>query len=176
VTLWWSVTSDVLECAGCHELTVRRTENFSEWETADVEFYPPRALRRLPRWHHQLPHDIGTLFCEVYAAMHAGSRRLAMMGARTLIDMVAVDKVGDNNRTFPEKLKALTDADLVAEANSVVLGAAVEAGHAVTHRGHHPTAEQLDQVLDIVERLLQDVYVPWSEADQLKQIPGRPKR
>lgn len=51
---------------------------------------------------------------EVYIALHSDSRRLAILGARTLLDMVALDKVGDCG-TFEEKLNALSDKGLILQ-------------------------------------------------------------
>ena len=81
-----------------------------------------------------------------------------MMGARTLVDMVILNKVGDVG-TFAKKLKALEDQGFVGSRNREVLAAVLEAGNAVTHRGKDYQPEQVNQVMDIVENLLQAAYV-----------------
>jgi hypothetical protein len=97
-----------------------------------------------------------------------------MMGARALIDLVMLDKVGDTG-TFSEKLKALVSQGYVSTLNREFLEAALEAGHAATHRGHEPTTADVNRMMDIIENLLQAVYVLGDAAEQLKKrTPKRP--
>ena len=81
-----------------------------------------------------------------------------MMGARTLVDMVILEKVGDVG-TFKDKLKALEKAGYVSSQGREVLYAALDLGSAAAHRGHAPTETEVQSVMDIVENMLQAVYV-----------------
>jgi len=110
---------------------------------------------------------------EIYSALHANSRRLALMGARTVVDMLLMDKVGDLG-TFSEKLAQLEGHGFVGRKNREFLGAALDAGNAAAHRGYQPKKEHLDHVMDIVENLLQAVYILEEAADELKKsTPAR---
>jgi hypothetical protein len=98
------------------------------------------------------------------------------MGARTLVDMAILDKVGDVG-TFEQKLKALEDQGFVSQRNREVLEAALDAGNAAAHRGHGFKAEEVNQVMDIVENLLQAIYVLESAAQKIKSVtPPRKKK
>ena len=105
---------------------------------------------------------------EVYKALQANSNRLAMMGTRTLIDMVIRHKVGDHG-PFNEGLKALHKKDFVSSQNVQFLTAALDAGSAAAHRGYAGKAEEVNAVMDIVENLLQSVYALEDLAEQLKK-------
>ncbi|MBS0597336.1 MAG: DUF4145 domain-containing protein [Proteobacteria bacterium] len=91
---------------------------------------------------------------EVYAALHADSRRLAMMGARAIIDVVITRTVGDQGN-FPKGLDELEKGDLIGKRDRTIIEAAIEAGSAAMHRGHQPTADDVNVVIDIVERMIQ---------------------
>jgi uncharacterized protein DUF4145 len=91
-----------------------------------------------------------------------------MVGARTLVDMVMVQKVGDVG-TFSEKLRQLVKAGFLSAHNRDVLDAALDAGSAAAHRGHVPSASDVDAVMDIVENLLHAVYVLPDMARRLKR-------
>lgn len=172
----WDTTFEVLQCSGCLEVVLRRTYVFSEWDQPDVRYFPPRISRHPPKWVHELPYDLGQVLEEVYRALDANNRRLPMMGARTLVDMVMVEKVGDVGG-FAEKLLALEKAGFVSSKNREVLEAALDAGSAAAHRGLAAKAEQVNAVMDIVENLLQAVYVLQDAAQKLKQsTPPRPAR
>ena len=118
--------------------------------------------------------DLYELLEEIYSALHADNRRLATMGARTLLDMVMTDKVTDVGR-FDQKLDAL-EKEFITKKQREFLEAALDVGNAASHRGHRPTAKQLDQVMDIVENVIQQIYVlPSAAAELKKSTPPRKK-
>jgi len=164
----------MLECDGCQSITLRRRHDFSESDGPEFTYYPPRASRQLPVWRGKLPSEIVDLLKEVYSALHADSRRLAMMGARTLIDMFALDLVGDVGN-FPQKLDKLENKGVLSKKNRTVLEAALDVGNAASHRGHRPTSQHLEYVMDIVENMLQaSVLEPM--ADELKAATPKRKK
>jgi hypothetical protein len=112
---------------------------------------------------------------EVYAALQAGSKRLALMGARALVDLFMNDKVGDIGG-FERKSAELVNQGLLSNTHQKILNAALETGHAVIHRGFNPKRDTVEQVMDIVENLLQ-TYVLDEAANDLKNVtPRRNKR
>ena len=155
---------------------MRRSSWFSEDpQETNINYYPPAVSRRIPQWARDLPINERTLLDEVYGALHAGSRRLAMMGARALIDVALVSKVGDQG-TFAKTLAEGESQGYISKQNRDVPGAAFDAGSAAAHRGHNASAKEVSQVIDIVENLLQSVYVLESLADDLrKKTPPRAK-
>jgi len=110
---------------------------------------------------------------EIYAALDADSRRLALMGARTVVDMVLTDKVGDAG-SFAQRLTALERQGFIGKKNREILESALEAGHAATHRAYNPSPKVLLGVMDIVENVLQAVYVLEETAKELDK--ATPKR
>ena len=98
------------------------------------------------------------------------------MGARTLIDMLMLDKVGDVG-TFAQKLEALEQGGFLSTQGKSVLKAALEVGNAASHRGHEPSSVEVASVLDIVESMLQAAYVfPKIAEDLARTTPGRGKK
>jgi hypothetical protein len=78
----WQTTFELLQCCGCLEAVLRRTYVFSEWDEADVRYFPPRVSRHAPKWMRDLPQNLGPLLAEIYRALDANSLGLPMMGAR----------------------------------------------------------------------------------------------
>jgi hypothetical protein len=113
---------------------------------------------------------------EIYRSLDANNSRLPMMGARTIVDMVMVEKVGDLG-SFAAGLKALEKEGFVSPKNREVLEAVLDAGSAAAHRGHAAKMENVNTTMDIVENMLQAVYVLQDAAQKLKQsTPPRPAR
>lgn len=162
----WKTIYKMLECCGCENVSLQRCFYFSEYDEVEEECYPPQISRRLPKWHDELPDDWQELLQEVYLALHADSRRLVLMGARTLIDLYMNEQLGDVGG-FAQKIKRLESEGLISKPNKGVLEIALEVGHAAAHRGHKARANEVNQVIDIVENLLQN-HVLAATAENLK--------
>lgn len=172
-------TFEVLQCLGCDEMTVRQSFEHEAYGESKPHFYPPRIFRRTPPWKDKLPQQVSAVVDEVSRALQTDSPRLATIGARTIVDLVILDKVGDVG-SFGEKLAALEAQGYVGRKNREFVSAALEAGSAAAHRGVAPQVVDLNRVIDIVESLLESVYVLEDAAKHLRKTtpprPGRSKR
>lgn len=170
-----SVTHTMLKCKGCNSVCMRKDDYLSEWDGTQVDYFPPAISRPEPRWLTNLSDELQELLREVYTALHADSRRLAMMGARAVIDRVFADKLG-SVKNFGDGLERLESAGFLSKSTVAVLKAAIEAGHAAAHRGHKASKEGVGDVLDIVEQLLHAVYITPVAAARLKKTTPRRSR
>lgn len=172
----WSVEYAMFECAGCEEVLVRQRSYCSEWPTGEFKesYFPPRIARRLPSWKDQLSNDWVQMLEEVYGALQADSRSLAMMGARALVDMVILSKVGDVG-SFAQKLNALVTTGVLSTQQRDILDAALDVGSAAAHRGHRPKAEHVQHVMEIVENLLHQTTLGTLAKELKKATPKRKK-
>jgi len=140
-----------------------------------IDYYPPITSRPLPKaWLSHLPDEMGDLLLEVYIALSSDCRRLALMGARTLVDLYMTEKLGDIGG-FAQKLGQLEAQGFVSKVNREYLEAALEIGHAAAHRGHEPKAAEVEHVMDIVENLLQNYVLEHSAATLRATTPSRRK-
>lgn len=152
-------TWKLLQCRGCEDVALRRVDWCSEDDPMDgpgtATYFPPRVSRRKPAWfdRYDIPSDYKGLLEEIYTALHADSRRLAMMGTRALVDAVIRRAVGDVGG-FDKGLDALAAKYVISERDRAIIEAAVDAGHASAHRGHRPDSDSVNVVIDIVERLI----------------------
>ena len=137
----WRVTYDFLACPGCENVSLRVTSDNSEEK--NVAIYPPAENRLLPDWVLTLPEPF---------------TKFATMGLHAIIDQVANNKVGDVG-TFRPKLDALEAGEFMSSYQRKFVSAAIDAGHAASHRAFRPPARTLNRVIDIIEHLLQGTYV-----------------
>lgn len=172
----WSEHYVMYECCGCREVVVRRRTYFSEWDPGEFKeaYYPPRIARRLPVWRAYLSDDLVQMLEEVYGALQADSRSLAMMGARALVDMVILNEVGDVG-SFVQKLDFLEAKGILSTRQRDILAAALDVGNAAAHRGHRPKEEHVQHVMEIVENLLHQTTLG-SLAKELKKATPKRKR
>lgn len=169
----------ILQCCGCHEVSMSRIDWCSEDDAQDPPaptYFPPRVSRRKPGWlvQREAPGYQG-LLDEVYAALHADSRRLAMMGARAVIDKAIAKQVGDRG-TFAHGIDALEKAGLIGKLDRPLIEAAFDAGSASMHRGHQPSIESLNTVIDIVERVVHAEVLAEKAKELAAATPARPPR
>lgn len=164
----------MLECCGCETNHLERIFEFSEWNPgeAELERFPPSVSRRPPEWHGNLPREQVELFSEVYTALHSDSRRLAVMGARTLLDVFITANIGDEG-SFKTKLSSLEREGFVSARNRATLEAALDVGHAAAHRGHSPEAAEVNHVIDIVENLYEGRLLEDAAESLRKTTPPR---
>lgn len=184
----WSIdTFQVLGCCGCDEIKFLKSEIFSEDSEVDTDengdpcytyparktYFPPAKWRTPPRWSAQLSQKdpfISQLHDEIYSALQNGSFILANMGTRTLIEQLMTDTVGTG--TFKQRLNKLADKGFIAKNDIDTVDAAIEAGHASTHRGWVPSKEQLELIINITENMMERIYFLNDTAKNLKsKIP-----
>ena len=168
----WCTTYSLLECCGCEELSLARRLVCNEADEDSTEYYPPRVARKRPTWFYKLPAEYVEFLNEIYTALHADSRRLAMMGARSIIDCFISRKIGDQG-SFPAGITGLVREGYISQRNAKVIEAAIEMGHASAHRGHKPSSDEINTVIDIVENLLQHEVLSESAESLKKTTPKR---
>jgi hypothetical protein len=172
---------ELLQCRGCENVSLRRTYTHSGIGDSDVDHFPPSVSRRRPTWFQSLgflafggpKYEIRSLLHEVYSATFSGNRRLALMGARAILDVELTDKLGDVGG-FEQKLTTAVEKAWITPKHLAVLTATVDAGNAAAHRSYNPEKEQLDLVLDVVEHVIQLLYILEQHGEQIaKQTPKR---
>lgn len=176
----------VLACRGCGNITYRTRRWSSDEQDEDGQiyrdsYYPPLVSRKKPEWFEKLPHNIQRVLKEVYIALDADSYYLATVGARTVVDLLMLDKIGDVG-PFKAKIEKLVTAQHITKEEGDLVEAVIEAGNASAHRGYAPNELELKHVMDILEAILDKLYIADSrrkalaaQADALKKkIPRRP--
>lgn len=145
-----------------------------------VDQYPAALARRRPPWLHELffADSLGEqskhhLLQELYTGIGAQNWWLTMLGVRSLLESVMVEKVGDNG-SFVKNLGKFLEGGFISKIQLEALGPLIEAGHATTHRGYQPSAADVNVVMDILENVLESIYVTTVRAKKLK-VPPRTK-
>ncbi|MBC8876614.1 MAG: DUF4145 domain-containing protein [Planctomycetes bacterium] len=166
-------TWHILQCMGCDLLKAYKTEDSPDFKSPREVHYPPRENRPLPSWCQQLSDELKELIGEIYLALRADCLSLAVMGARTVVDKLLTEKLGDAGG-FAGKLREAVAEGLLTSDQKEIIAAAVEVGHAASHRGYRPSQQQVSDVLDIVEHSLQSWYVLQDTSQRLSQsVPRR---
>ena len=158
---------ELLRCAGCDEVRLRKTTLSSSDRAEDskvrprVTYSPPSTVRPEPKWLsdlllEQILGDVTSeydLLVEIYAALHNGAPSLAAMGIRAVIETVMVNTVGDEG-SFKKNLATLKNKGLISQLDIDHLMDVLDVGSAAIHRGHIPGLDDVISALDIAETLV----------------------
>lgn len=71
------------------------------------------------------------------------SRRLAIMGARAVLDLGASRMLGANPSNFSAGMQKLVDDKRLTENERKLIDAAFDAGSAAMHRSHQPEVDEV---------------------------------
>ena len=135
---------------------------------------PGKSKRNIENWIFRLNQEYVELLAEIYSAFNSGNFRLAMMGARAIVDMHITDTIGDKG-TFRKKLELLVENKHINNSQFELLETSIEAGNASAHRGYKPSEEILSSVIDIIEHLLKPMALRTEITNLRNEIPKREK-
>lgn len=150
---------NLLVCDQCKSAQLRTAERIEQLSDEFTErYFPAHPIRVLPPWTAELPVHMGALLKETHIALANGYLWLVAMGSRTLIDMFALDRVGDVGG-FNAKLNRLEKDAYLSNRDRIVVEAALEVGHEATHRNRCPSPQDCHGALEIVENLLHRLVI-----------------
>jgi hypothetical protein len=167
----------MLQCRGCESVVLEREISGELLDEPQLDYFPPAVARQLPGWLKELPDDVQAkdireLFTEIYHALNSNGTRLAMMGARALVDIFMNRTIGDVGG-FREKLNELERQKYINGKNKEYLEAALEIGHATIHREFNPSLKNVNHVMNIIENLIETIVLE-KQAKELKaETPKR---
>ena len=164
----------MLECAGCGRICLE--EELPWKEKPKPTYYPSPVSRAQPEWVLDFffgDHAVEKLLLEIYQALYGGQRRLAAMGIRAFLEQLMISKVGDQG-SFQKNMDVFCDQGYISLVQRDAMSVILDTGHAVIHRLHEPSAEELNTALDIAEGIYAAINV---HADAVVKIADKlPKR
>lgn len=171
----------VVQCMGC------RTISFCDesWSSEDIDpetggqaisraLFPPRIKGRpmlRDRWH--LPNQIRAVYEETRAAIVQNLAILAGIGIRAIVETVCNER-NVQGRNLQERIESLSSLQLIARKEAEILHSLRFMGNAAAHETKAHSSEELNTGLDIVEHLLNTVYLLERYQRRL-QHPSRPQ-
>jgi hypothetical protein len=165
----YSVNHQICQCQGCETITFRiissNSEDYVQDDEGDyiyvesVDLYPSRNEGRSElKDSHLLPSNVRRIYDETYKAMNNDQAVLAGIGIRALIETVCRDRkaIGPH---LSAKIDSLVKLGVLTEDGAKILHKIRTLGNNAAHEVKPHTSEQLGLALDVVEHLLQGVYV-----------------
>lgn len=164
---------EITECCGCKKINLNVYERKDpRIEDEIILTYPNNQVRDIPKWIVNLKINYIGLFREVYTSLNCGNITLPLIGARTLLDLYIVEKIGDVG-TFKNKLEKLLEQNFITQVQKDFLSVALEYGNAAAHRGYVAELEEVNKVLDIIESLFREDALKVETKKLKRNIPRK---
>jgi hypothetical protein len=156
----------VVQCMGCKTLSFcQESWNSEDFDVGSGEFiisrslYPQRIIGRPlldDRWF--LPQQIREVYEQTRAAIIQNLPILAGIGVRAIIETVCKEQ-NATGRNLAERIDALATLQLIARREALVLHSLRFMGNAAAHETKAHSTAELNASLNIVEHLLNTVYL-----------------
>ena len=174
VDIWFQV----VQCQGCRTLSFRRlvvdSDDYQydqiagEYVAVEREsLYPSRVegRRQLPDAHY-LPFTVSSLYKETLAALANDSPILAGIGIRALVEAVCKER-NASGRNLEKRIDDLVTLGVLTASGSEILHSLRLVGNEAAHEAKPHTKNELLVGMDVVENLLNTVYLIPKKADSL---------
>lgn len=145
----------------------------SDPDTGEMEplvretLYPPRVKERKPLTHlYYLPPNVASLYKETISALSNGSPVLAGIGVRALVEAVCKEREA-TGRTLEKQIDDLVEQGVLTSAGAGILHILRFMGNDAAHEAKPHKEEELLTALDVVENLLNSVYLIPGKAGSL---------
>jgi hypothetical protein len=160
----------IVQCQGCDTVSFRKchsdTEDFIVDEEEDkthyidrVDLYPSRvAGRHKLRQAHFLPSSVSRIYDETHSALSNKQPILAGVGIRALVETVCNEESATGH-SLEQKIDDLVTRGVLTRAGAETLHSMRILGNQAAHQVKPHSEETLNLAMDVVEHLLNDVYI-----------------
>ncbi len=166
----WSSSHQIVQCLGCETISFRVCSESSEdnpiqigpdeWvENIQVDVYPnPNEGRKSLADSHLFPSQVERIYNETVAALNNQQPVLCGIGIRALIETVTKEKNATSRDLFG-KINDLVSMGVLTREGADILHKVRTLGNSAAHDVKPHTPQQLGLAMDVVEHLLQGVYI-----------------
>ncbi len=186
---WWDESIfQIIQCAGCDEISFRKLYNdismqqhFDE-DTATQELYPQRGAHSRPiKPYRGLPFQIRTIYRETIDAFNSNLTLLCSVGVRAIVEAICVDKKITEgavinkegkeriSKNLDGKISGLSTKGYLTADNAEILHELRFLGNEAVHELSEPSIEELGLAIDIIELVIDNIYIIKRKALNLQE-------
>ena len=170
---------ETISCLGCDEISFRlastNSEDIDQDENGKIihpeteELFPQRLIGRSPLDdQHFLPLKIRQIYKETHSALSSKLKILAGVGIGALIESVCLEEKAKGSN-LKERINDLVKNGILTQKNTEILHRTRFLRNRSIHEIEAATDTELSVAFDIMENLLQTVYIIPKKADGLKE-------
>lgn len=167
----WYNEYQIIQCQGCETISFRKTHSNSEdYGTSSngehepeyivsEDIYPnPEEGRKLIEDNYLLPSNLHRIYSETLKSLNSNHPVLTGIGVRAIVETVCKDKNANGNNLF-DKLNDLVTQGVLTRDGADILHKLRTLGNEAAHEVKPHDNVQLGLAFDVIEHLLQGVYI-----------------
>jgi len=179
----WDYKYRIIQCQGCLDITFSNAYTCSEdvdydhhgqpYHPTTWEYYPNRITgRNKMRDTHHLPPEVASIYHETYNSLCTSQFIMTGFGIRAIVEAICNDKQvnGDNLQL---KIEGLKKAGHITNDGALILHNLRFMGNEAAHELKVHKRNELESGFDVLEHLLQGVYVMPEQAKKLPQYKSQ---
>lgn len=172
---------EIIRCSGCDQISFRIGSCNSEDLEPDPdnedriiypeteEIYPSRLMGRTALEDiYFLPEKVRLIYRETHTALCTKLKVLAGIGIRALVEAVCSEEAA-KGKNLKTKIDDLVRKGVLTKKNALVLHKTRFLGNQAVHEVKAASDAELDVAFDIVENLLETVYIIPKKAERLSK-------
>lgn len=166
----WTDLYQIVQCQGCDMISFKKEHSNSEdfeydeetgetYHPKKIDIYPSRvAGRHKLRQSHFLPLEVSRIYNETHSALCNKQPVLAGIGIRALVETVCKEKQATGHN-LEAKIDSLVTIGVLTKNGAETLHSMRILGNVAAHEVKPHSEETLNLAMDVVEHLLNDVYI-----------------
>ena len=165
----WYDEYQIIQCQGCETFSFRKThENSEDYYPVGnseykhelyVDIYPnPEEGRNSVEDDHLLPINLQRIYSETIKSINIGQPVLTGIGIRAIVETVCKDKKS-NGKDLYKKINDLVTQGVLTKDGADILHKLRTLGNEAAHEVKPHDNVQLGLALDVIDHLLQGVYI-----------------
>ena len=167
-TFDWNTVSQIIQCAGCEEVSFRTSSSNSEDYDYDDDgamvhsetekYYPGRSTGLKGIEGHFVPYRVNQIYKETRSAIENDLSIIGGIGVRALLDAICKEVEASGKDLF-QQIDDLHAKSLVTKEGASALHKLRLLGNKSAHEAEAHSREQLSLALEVVEYILVGTYV-----------------
>lgn len=169
---------EIVRCSGCDGISFRISSSNSEdcdygingeiIHPESEEIYPNRIMGRTTLAEmYFLPEKVRSIYEETHVALCTKLRILAGVGIRALIESVCLEEKAEG-KNLEKRIEDLVKKGVLTKTNAEILHKTRFLGNRAAHEVKAASDAELDVAFDILENLLETIYIIPKKAEKLK--------
>ncbi len=186
---WWDKSGfQIIKCGGCDEISFRKLYNDvamqgnSKDDETIQELYPQRGSHSRPiKVFRGVPIEITKIYRETIDAFNSNLKLLCSVGVRAIVEAICLDKKIVNgevkspngevliSKKLDGKISGMATKGFLTSDNAETLHEIRFIGNEAIHELTQPSLEELRLAIDIVELVIENIYIVKRKALHLQQ-------
>lgn len=162
----YETSYQIIECQGCNGVSYRTVS----WDSESMDYdpdqpvtreqqFPDPKIGRAPVWgNFVIPLQLERVYVETVKALNEGQLVLCGMGVRAVVESIVKDQKA-SGKLLSDQIDSLAKQGMLTTSGAAILHQVRALGNEAAHEVVAHGKDELSLALDVIDNLLQAVYI-----------------